>query len=177
MRESFHLRWVVTILVIACARFSTCLRAQNAPKTQHLTASFSVTITPEKPTVKVASPVWVVATVENKSNHDIPVYRAISGDMDQGGWVYTVDVRHDKGVASSETRFYRIVQDRDPDVTMKRSGGSTKVKPGETMTDRVNVSKLYDLTQPGRYTIQFQRLDPETKTFVKSNEITVTLRP
>lgn len=51
------------------------------------------------------------------------------------------------------------------------------MKPGETMTDRVNVSKVYDLTQPGRYTIQFQRLDPETKTFVKSNEITVTLRP
>ena len=60
---------------------------------------------------------------------------------------------------------------------MKSSGGSTKMKPWETMTDRVNVSKLYDLTQPGRYTIQFQRLDPETKTFVKSNEITVTLRP
>ena len=177
MPESYHFSWTVTILVIACACFCTCSRAQNTTKTQNVTASFSVTISPEELTVKAGSPVWVVATIENKSNHDVRVYRAISSDMDQGGWVYTVDVRDNKGVASPETRFYRIVQDRDPDVTMKKSGGSTKLKPGETMTDRVNVSKLYDLNQPGKYTIQFQRLDPETKTFVKSNEITVTVTP
>ena len=102
MRESYCLSWVVTILVIACACFSTCSGAQNTTKTQNVTASFSVTISPEKPTVKVGSPVWVVATVENKSDHDLPVYRAISSDMDQGGWVYTVDVRDDKGVARPE---------------------------------------------------------------------------
>ena len=120
---------------------------------------------------------WVVATVENKSDHDLPVYRAISSDMDQGGWVYTVDVRDDKGVARPETRFYIFAQGRDPDAAKRTSGWATKVKPGGTLADRVKVSKLYDLNQPGKYTIQFQRLDPQTKTFVKSNEITVTVTP
>lgn len=177
MRESYHFRWTVTILGIGAACFSTCSGAQNTTKTQNVTATFSVTISPEKPTVKVGSPVWLVATIENKSDHDLPVYRVISSDTDQGGWVYTVDVRDDKGVARPETKFYRFAQGRDPDVAKRTSVWATKVKPGETTADRVNVSKLYDLNQPGKYTIQFQRLDPQTKTFVKSNEITVTVTP
>lgn len=81
--------------------------------------------------VKVGSPVWVIATIENKSDHDLPVYRAISDNMDQGGWVYTVDVRDNKGVARSETNFHRIVQGRDSEVGMKKSGWVTKLKPGK----------------------------------------------
>lgn len=52
-----------------------------------------------------------------------------------------------------------------------------QTEAGKTMADRVNVSKLYDLNQPGKHTIQFERLDAEIKTFVKSNEITVTVTP
>lgn len=177
LKPGYERVYTVTILVIASACFSTCSSAQKTPKTQNVTASFSVTISPEEPTVKVGSPVWVVATVENKSDHGLPVYRAISNDMDQGGWVYTVDARDDKGVARPETKFYRFAQGRDPEVAKRTSGWATKLKPGETMADRVNVSKLYDLSQPGKYRIQFQRLDPETKTLVKSNEITVTVTP
>jgi len=41
----------------------------------------------------------------------------------------------------------------------------------------VIISGLYDLSQPGVYTIQVSRFDSETKTWVKSNTITLTVTP
>jgi hypothetical protein len=39
------------------------------------------------------------------------------------------------------------------------------------------VSRLYDLSKPGKYTIQVTRRDDASKTIVKSNPITVTITP
>ena len=36
---------------------------------------------------------------------------------------------------------------------------------------------LYDMSRPGDYTIQVSHFDDETKTWVKSNKITVTVTP
>jgi hypothetical protein len=41
----------------------------------------------------------------------------------------------------------------------------------------ISVSDLYDLSKPGQYTIQVRRWDDETKTWVKSNTLTVTVTP
>ena len=127
--------------------------------------------------MEAGSPVWVLVKIENNSDSDLRVYRAISSDMDQGGWVYGVDVFDDKGNPGHETKFYRVAQGRDPDISVRTSGGAIKLKPGKFITDRVNVSKLYDLNEQGKYTIQIQRFDSESKTFLKSNEITVTITP
>ena len=48
---------------------------------------------------------------------------------------------------------------------------------GEERTQVVSVSDLYDLSKPGQYTIQVRRWDDDTKTWVKSNTITVTVTP
>jgi len=50
-------------------------------------------------------------------------------------------------------------------------------KPGQQRTQVISVNDLYDLSQPGQYTIQVRRWDDETKTWVKSNTITVTVTP
>jgi hypothetical protein len=50
-------------------------------------------------------------------------------------------------------------------------------RPGQEHTQVIAVSDLYDLSQPGQYTIQVRRWDDETKTWVKSNTITVTVIP
>jgi hypothetical protein len=49
--------------------------------------------------------------------------------------------------------------------------------PAEERTQIIVVNDLYDLRQPGQYTIQVRRWDDETKTWVKSNTITVTVTP
>jgi hypothetical protein len=57
------------------------------------------------------------------------------------------------------------------------SGGYLRLNPGKVLSQSINVSKLYEIRRAGTYLIQVQRLDPETKTFVKSNEIKVTIAP
>lgn len=49
--------------------------------------------------------------------------------------------------------------------------------PGTAYTDDLDISGLYDLSQPGNYTAQVSQFDYESKTWVKSNAITVTVVP
>jgi hypothetical protein len=51
------------------------------------------------------------------------------------------------------------------------------LKPGETIKDGLTLNRLYDLTKPGKYTIQCQRFDEESNSWVKSNKITITVTP
>jgi hypothetical protein len=41
----------------------------------------------------------------------------------------------------------------------------------------IALNDFYDLSAPGQYTIQVRRWDDETKTWVKSNTLTVTVSP
>jgi len=58
-------------------------------------------------------------------------------------------------------------------------GGHSKlffVQPGKPEKEIITVrSDLYDLNRAGKYTLQVQRLDSVTKTWVKSNVITVSV--
>jgi hypothetical protein len=140
--------------------------AQTSAQTQSASPPFLLTISAINPSVKVGAVVWIKVAMKNKSQHDISVY--VANAEDQGGWVYTVDVRDDRGRTPVQTEYARSIG-------AMGSGGRVPLHAAETRTDLVNVSKLYDLNEPGRYTIQFQRFDEETKTFVSSNKITVTV--
>ncbi len=143
------------------------LLAQGSPVSS---PRFSFAITGEKSSVKTGAQVWVDAVITNNSDHDLLIYKAVSEGMDQGGWVYRVDVGNAKGVIPPETQYAK-------NIGAGGSGGYIPLHAGETVTHRVNVSKLYDLSQPGTYTIQLRRFDEETKTFVLSNKIRVTVTP
>ena len=49
------------------------------------------------------------------------------------------------------------------------------IAPGKTAKDTVHLVDWFDLSEPGTYTIQFERLDEATKLTVKSNAVTVTV--
>ena len=59
---------------------------------------------------------------------------------------------------------------------MLGSGGYVRLLSHKSITDRLNLNKLYKLSRPGKYTIQVNRYD-DAKTLVKSNIIAVTLAP
>ncbi len=181
---SYKGRPVAILALIAALCAPTVLRAQKEKKSPGVRSPFSLTVSSEASTVKTGEPVWVVVVLGNQSDHEIPVYKAWSDDADQGGWVYKVEVQDDKGTTVPETTFYRHRQghltaeeDAKGGVMVMRSGSLIFLKPGKTITDKVNVSKLSDLSRPGKYRIQFQRFDPESKTFVKSNAIAVAVVP
>jgi hypothetical protein len=55
------------------------------------------------------------------------------------------------------------------------SGACVPLKPGETLVERIEVSKLYNLTKPGKFVIQVERGDPESTAPVRANAVTVTV--
>jgi len=143
-------------------------------------APFSLTIGAVNSKVSAGSQIWILVALENISGHEISVYREYTPD--QGGFVYTADVRDEKATAVPETKFNRRLQSHDTPEEFARepyvvlgSGGEQGLGPGMRMTDRIDVSRLYDLSRPGTYTIQVQRLDLGSKTFVRSNKISVTV--
>ncbi len=106
----------------------------------------------------------------NTSDHKIPVFRAKSPDGDQGGWVYEAKIHNQKGAEPPETEAYPLMRDGI------KGGGGRKLDPGDSLKDRVNISKLFDLSKPGKYTIQLRRLDPEKQVMIDSNQVVVKVR-
>jgi len=164
------------VLVVAACAFP------NAQGQESKVAPFSLTIHLAESEVKVGSPIWVNATIENKSDHEISIY--VENVRDQGGFVYKMEAWDDKGSIVGKTKFGRQIQDEDSaedgareDYVIDRSGGEVGLKPKETRTDRVDVAKICVLSRPGTYTVQLRRFDLESNAFVRSNKLTVTVTP
>ncbi|MDR3674358.1 MAG: hypothetical protein P4N24_02635 [Acidobacteriota bacterium] len=97
---------------------------------------------------------------------------------------YRVDVQDSQGGTPPETDLGRQAGNRGdvpprflgPNAVHGREdvrGGS--YMPGDERRVVITVSDLYDLSKPGQYTLQVRRWDDETKTWVKSNQLTVTV--
>jgi hypothetical protein len=99
---------------------------------------------------------------------------------------FRVDVQDGQGATPPETDFGQRVGNRgdapfNPWSSRATPGRGSTIGPsyglGEERTQVIAVNDLYDLSKPGQYTIQVRRWDDETKTWVKSNTITVTVTP
>ncbi|MBV8902997.1 MAG: hypothetical protein JOZ22_05115 [Acidobacteriia bacterium] len=89
---------------------------------------------------------------------------------------------HDSsGSAPHDTPFGRALKGREDPTRLTAATPLTgslvylEMRPGQILTDSVNLSRLHDLTQPGKYVIQAKAFDIESKRMVESNKITVTV--
>jgi len=167
------------LLLIAFAVISFSARASQQPPQQTVAQpTVSVTIHAKDRSIRAGSPIWVDITQKNKSHNILPVGRERPIDMDQGGVSFLVDVRDSHGVRPPESTFYRRILGHltpeekaaiGPDQIQMFRGTAILLKPGEKTTNRIDVGRLYDLTKPGKYTIQIA--------CVKSNKISVRITP
>jgi hypothetical protein len=160
-------------------------------KTQTTTppkAPFSLALKPEQNIFSLDEPVKLSVTLTNTSDHAITVWvenpsaqagGVISG---QGGFVYKFHVLDEKGRVPGDTRFGKALRGlSDPayltdETPIKRSGGWTTLQPGKTLTNTLTVSTVFDFKEPGKYRIDVERFDDESKSFVRSNSTTVTIK-
>ena len=155
-------------------------RGQAASSGAASKPSFTLSVTASDNDIKIGAAVQVDVTMKNISSQTIEVWRNALG---QEGLVYEMNVTDERGAAPLDTKFGKDIKGlKDPafltpDTPIHMSGGWVTLKPGETLTDRLNISKLYNLAQPGKFAIQVRRFDDESKTFVKSNSISVTIHP
>jgi hypothetical protein len=80
------------------------------------------------------------------------------------------------------THFHRVLRGQDaPDDPSDLGGSSllTSLPPGQAITITADLSKLYDIAVPGRYTFTAERTDgtKENRISVRSNTVTVDVEP
>jgi hypothetical protein len=141
---------------------------------------FRLTLTANPTVYKAGSEVRVQITQTNTSDETMTTAKSIAPD--QAEFHYTMDVRDSKGRPAPQTEYGRDFNSKgdDPKHTTVRVGneGPILLKPGESMEDEAIITKFFDLSHPGKYTIQVSRLiSRETdKGIVRSNTISITIK-
>lgn len=148
--------------------------AQCSERSQSAQPATALVLDAVQDTVKIGLPIVVKLTVTNKSDHDVLLFKD-TRDLEN-----RVDVRDGKGNLAPETRLgSRQNGHLDPNLlTPAELIGKmicATMKAGESWILNLNVQRLYDLTQPGKYAIQVERDDPDSTKAVKSNPVTITL--
>ena len=140
------------------------------------TLPISVTVQPVPGPVKTGSELRVKVTTTNTSDHEIRFARGF-GEQE---FDFDIEVREEKGQTPPPTETYRQLKDHP---SSRRGSYSTYVlEPGKSFDEDLVVTKLYKITQPGKYTISVTRGQrPMWQTLGKggatSNSITVTVTP
>jgi uncharacterized protein (DUF58 family) len=149
-------------LILAAACVASPSRTATGP--------FSLTIEAEENPVKVGSEVKVDITLRNSSN------RAMSMSMGPAETDYAFEVRDSQNRIPAETELARQSKGKahfsnDQIFTLQRGDSLPKAV--------LIVTKFYDLSRPGKYTIQVSRQTPKElgSGTVKSNAITLTVSP
>jgi hypothetical protein len=138
----------------------------------------------------------VTITLKNISDHDIygafAVTRTAAGETFHG-----IEIKNEKGVRAPLTRYGHIAKGETPPAdkpnqsqnqNASQGGGSegspftgsvvsVTIPPGGVSRDAIIANKLYDLSQPGKYSIQVNKWDGESKTMATSNTIIITVIP
>ena len=154
---------------------------QSAPSGAHPPFSLTLWISPRAKSFPLGN-VWFDVITQNTSDHKI-LLRTQRVDKEQAGVVYKVDVESGNGGVPPLTESGRasdIRGDAPPppaSATPREAGESLRLLPGEKWRDSIRVDNLYQIREPGQYTIQVRRWDDETKTWVKSNPLVVTVTP
>jgi hypothetical protein len=113
----------------------------------------------------------------------VPVYLDFIDWYARAGLTYRVTVRDEQGNVPPDTRLSRVIKynrsgstNLPPEPLLIKST-AIPLNPGETFTDTLDVSMVYDFSQPEKYTVQIDRLSAGDQIEAKSNTITINVIP
>jgi hypothetical protein len=138
--------------------------------------SFSVTLQAPTAAVKAGSEVRIRVTTTNNSDHEIRFAKGFGEEE----FDFEIEVRDEKGQTPPLTEAYSELKEHP---TSRCGSYSTYVlEPGKSFDTDLVVTKLYKITQPGKYTISVTRGQrPMWQTLgkggVRSNSVTVSVIP
>ena len=161
---------VVLILMLSSLAAGMPAQAPPAP------ATFTLTVRTAKPSVKPGEPVRVSVTLTNVSKNDISVEHDISN---KGELFYSVRIQGGNGKGPRKTQYNQALSGEPTSTPMiiTSSPINARVSPGKTLVEVIDLKDLYDLSEPGTYSIQVERTDPYSKTTVSSNKLTIVITP
>lgn len=135
----------------------------------------AIVIKAAQTSVKVGSIVEVEVQEMNISHGDVPG----GGPFSASTTIFRWDIRDSTGKQVPMTEYGLKANHLDsPDGVPRVWAGSSfsaPLAPGQTITQKLTLSKKYDLSNPGKYTIQAIQSDGEMD--VKSNTVTLSVTP
>jgi hypothetical protein len=128
-------------------------------------------------TVKAGAEVVLLIALTNATASKIELYRATTGHHP-----YTIRLLDSKAKVPPLTAFGKALRgepllregSKVPGIILDQGFWLT-IAAGQTREDRLYLFEEFDLSQPGVYTVQLERIDPATKIVVKSNADTLTV--
>ena len=162
-----------SLVYAAAAIFLLAALVAGAP---HQRKPFTLTLQAPKQPLKAGKPLLLRVKVTNTSNHavDVPVSRG--GLYGRPGQIYQVHVLDERGRPAPP---WAPPPPKGKTVIYGGSMPGFSLKPGGSLTDRVNITHVYDLSRSGKYKIwiaePFYRGPGLPNGLVKSNTITVTV--
>jgi len=137
----------------------------------------SVNLDSTSKNVKLGDEIQLKIVVTNVSDHEVRLTR--SSGKGQGEFFNRFKVFDGQGNEPARTKYYRSLWgergDTEPQEEINIEIVGSLTKPGDSVTEQVDLNKLYKIEKPGIYKIQVEHEDPETKTLIKSNVVTVTV--
>jgi hypothetical protein len=158
------------VIVLACLLVATVVSVRAAGDGPQ---PFTIAIKVTNGALRVGDEVRIHVTLENVSSKQIMIRRTPSPA--QAEEHYAVRVRYADGKDVPRTEYGTAADSR------QFAGSKIKVRlmPGETMEEDTVLSKQFNLSSPGEYTVQLSRpvSDDLKDGIVKSNKLTVSIAP
>jgi hypothetical protein len=139
---------------------------------------FTISLQSNQPTVKLGTEINVDVILTNTSNRNISFAKA--NGVAKGHLVYTVSVKDEKGnaVPARKTREANPEEDSASFANIEVTNFQVlTLVPGQTLRDQIVLSKLFDFSHPGKYTVRVQRAQPNNKILHESNAVTIIVEP
>jgi len=153
------------MLLLLVSSSMVAIGQSETQSSDQVSAPFSIAISPAHQIVKSGAALWIVVRLTNVSNQAISVSNAYVDSVDisysQNVWIGSVQLAA-RSALPIHIQTHSILR---------------MLEPGESMNNITELSPQYDISQPGRYTIQLWRLvssNPKDG-MVMSNKITVTV--
>jgi hypothetical protein len=145
-------QWLIPILVIAVNSVSvssqTSTKAEEANSPRSKSAAITLSIAVSKDHIPVGQTPWVTLTVKNLTDEEI----AFPPDR--------VHVESENGEPPTTMRQRQLTNRRQPGEPSILSGGfEPSIPPEASFTRKYDLSRLYDLSKPGKYTVYIEVFD------------------
>lgn len=142
-------------------------------KTTDSSPSIAIRISAAPHVVRPGAEVRVRVLITNISGHEVSLGR--SNGQAQGEHTNRIEVFAGDGAPAPLTAYGRALQDPE---RHSFSNIWFSLQPGASFEDEIIVSKIFNLTRPGKCTIQVQRPDPTSalKPAIQSNVVKIRVK-
>jgi hypothetical protein len=171
--NSMVITFAIPLVALSCLAHSS--RAA-APDRHQLDPGFSIFVNASPTPYKLGEPVQITVAVTNITNHDIgwrserireSQYMACRYELEQNGHEVETTFFHRKITGKNRVG--------DPNEVYAGSSIVIPKPPGKMFEMEIDLKRLYEITEPGEYTLHVSRHDEVTKTTVQANVVTIRI--